>query len=477
MIDFNEKSLDVEQSLLGSLLQLGDTNTELFSKTIRMVKEKSFYSVSHKAIFRAIKLAANRNNHVDMTLVNECLKASGDEERSGGIIYLAEMMRSTPSAANIIGYAKIVREYSVERYANSKLNEMLGMFNDSSTGDVYQRLGMLETTIGDILNLGLKDDKAGLKHISESLGTWLDNIEDVRKDGVDKNKFTTGIESLDDILGVKGLRRGGLYGVGARPKMGKSAFMMLIANHFALDLNEFVAVFSMEMPEEEIAERSITNRTLLNPSEFYRKDPSTESTARLDTTFSELVKSGMHVDDGTGLTLGHIQREARKLRKEKGSIGLICVDYLTLMEAEKADRNDLAYGMITKALKNLAKELNCVVLMLTQLNRGLESRADKRPMPSDSRDTGQIEQDVDGWFGLYMESVYDEEVSFPGLTEVLVRLNRHGGKGTAFVEMRQGFHVPVSNNDGATELNIRKQKKKEEEPQTEFTPKTKKYAR
>jgi len=129
------------------------------------------------------------------------------------------------------------------------------------------------------------------------------------------------------------------------------------------------------------------------------------------------------------------------------------------MEAEKADRNDLAYGMITKALKNLAKELNCVVLMLTQLNRGLENRPDKRPMPSDSRDTGQIEQDVDLWLGLYKASVYDEEVQDQGLTEVLVRLNRHGGTGTAFVEMKQGFHVPVSMIDGAKMLNNRAQVK------------------
>ena len=146
----------------------------------------------------------------------------------------------------------------------------------------------------------------------------------------------------------------------------------------------------------------------------------------------------------------------------KQSSNIVEINHLT-KEAEKADRNDLAYGMITKALKNLAKELNCVVLLLTQLNRGLENRPDKRPMPSDSRDTGQIEQDVDLWLGLYKESVYDEEVSDQGLTEVLVRLNRHGGTGTAFVEMRQGFHVPLSIQDGARIINNRKQTKLDEQ--------------
>ena len=288
----------------------------------------------------------------------------------------------------------------------------------------------------------------------------------------DKNAFSTGIESLDDVLGVKKMRRGSLVGVGARPKMGKSAFMMLIANHFALELNEPVALFSMEMPSVEIAERAMTSRSTVNPAEFYRKGISNESGGRRDMALNELMNSNMFVDDGAALTIGHIQRESRKLRKDKGKIGLICVDYLTLMEAEKADRNDLAYGMITKALKNLAKELNCVVLMLTQLNRGLENRPDKRPMPSDSRDTGQIEQDVDLWIGLYKESVYDEEISDGGLTELLVRLNRHGGTGTGFVEMREGFHVPVTMEKGALILNNRTQSKikseEEKNPKTSY---------
>ena len=200
----------------------------------------------------------------------------------------------------------------------------------------------------------------------------------------------------------------------------------------------------------------------MNPSEFYRTS-SNEVAGRRDMALSELLSSKMFIDDGSALSISHIERESRNIRKEKGSIGLICVDYLTLMEAEKADRNDLAYGIITKKLKNLAKELDCVVLLLTQLNRGLEQRPDKRPMPSDSRDTGQIEQDVDLWLGLYKESVYDESLCDQGLTEVIVRLNRHGGTGTGFVEMRQGFHVPMSTLDGAKMLNNRQQNKIDEQ--------------
>jgi len=458
MINTQEDSTFAEQAVIGSLMHLTTPESKLMISTMAMLKPQSFYMRYHQQIFSAIKALFVKNENIDLLTVEAQCKRQGNDDHNL-FIYLAESIKKTPSAENIVAYAKLVREYSVERFANQKLQELLGTFNDRSEGDVYQRLGLLESTIADISNMSMRNEKGGLKHIGDALGEWLDNIDQVLDDGYDKNAFSTGIESLDDILGVKKMRRGSLIGVGARPKMGKSAFMMLLANHFALDLKEPVAIFSMEMPSVEIAERAMTNRTTVNPAEFYRNGISNESQGRRDSAFKELLNSNMYIDDGSSLSISHIQRESRAIRKEKGKVGLIAVDYLTLMEAEKADRNDLAYGIITKKLKNLAKELNCVVLMLTQLNRGLESRNDKRPIPSDSRDTGQIEQDVDLWIGLYKDSVYNEEVVEQGLTEVLVRLNRHGGTGKAFVEMKQGFHVPVSLNEGARILNIREQSK------------------
>lgn len=448
MENFLDHSIEAEQGLLAGLIRLSDYNSDPFQKAIAMLKDSSFYSLQHKIIFSAIKAVGVKSKVVDLITVSDFIEKQGNSSEGCDFLYLSQMMKANPSAANVTGYAKIIREYAVERFSVRKLNEIMANFTDRSNGDIYQRLGSIESMVSEISNMGLKADSGGLKHITDSLSTWLDNIEQVQNDGYDRNAFTTGVESLDDILGVKGMRRGSLVGVGARPKMGKSAFMMLLANHFALDLKEPVAVFSMEMPSHEIAERAITTRTNMAPSVFYRGN-NNEAKGRLDTSFDELVRSNLMIDDGSGLSLSHIIRESRKMYRDKGKIGLICVDYLTLMEAEKAERNDLAYGKITKALKNLAKELNCVVLLLTQLNRGLENRPDKRPMPSDSRDTGQIEQDVDLWIGLYKASVYHEEICEQGLTEVITRLNRHGGTGTAFVNMHEGFHVPLSTNDGA----------------------------
>jgi len=452
----NEDSLYVEQSVLGSLLQLADPDSKAAETVLSILKPKSFYSLLHRNIYQTIKTLQATGEHFDMITVEAKYKTLGFTDENL-ILTLANLIQVTPSPSNAIGYAKNVREFAIERFATTKLNDILADFADKSNGTVQQRIGLLETTFSEISNLALRDEKKGLKHVSEIALGWIDIVDEIQKDGFDKNKFTTGIESLDDVLGVKGMRRGSLVGVGARPKMGKTALLSLIANHFALDLKETVAIFSMEMPQVEIFERSLSGRMRIDPIKLYSTNASNETRGRLDTACTEFHTSNLYIEDTPALRLSDIQREARNLRREKGSIGLICIDYLTLMEAEKADRNDLAYGMITKGLKNLAKELNCVVILLTQLNRGLENRPDKRPMPSDSRDTGQIEQDVDLWIGLYKDSVYNEGGQHQGLTELIVRLNRHGGTGTGFVEMKEGYHLPLTTVEGTKMENIRSQ--------------------
>ena len=197
-------------------------------------------------------------------------------------------------------------------------------------------------------------------------------------------------------------------------------------------------MFSLEMPDKQILERMIGQASGVNTDIFYRGAGRDEEFAIANARLAEMVESqNLYIDDTPGASLSHIIAECRRIKRERGKVGMVLVDYLTLMAAEKADRNDLAYGLITKGLKNLAKELDCVVVLLTQLNRELEKRANKRPLPSDSRDTGQIEQDCDYWLGIYREGAYDE--NYPqGDTELLLRLNRHGSGGVVFCEQRNG---------------------------------------
>lgn len=198
-------------------------------------------------------------------------------------------------------------------------------------------------------------------------------------------------------------------------------------------------IFSLEMPQEQIFERMVGQYTRVNTDIFYRGADNDSDFARANAGALELATSGnLFIDDTPAITLGHIVAESRRIKRDKGVIGMIMIDYLTLMKPEKAERNDLAYGLVTKGLKNLAKELDCVVVLLTQLNRGNEQRGNKRPLPSDSRDTGQIEQDCDYWLGIHREGATDEKAD-QHLTELLLRLNRHGKTGIVYIEQKNGI--------------------------------------
>ena len=233
MIDNNESAIQAEQSVIGSLLMLSSPESQLVIKTMGMLKAGSFYKLYNRQIFKSIKALFVMGENIDsLTVEVQCKKQGVDDD--GLFMYLAQTMNNTPSSSNVIGYAKIVRECSIERFANQKLQDLMGMFNDHSEGDVYQRLGLLETAITDISSIGMRNESGGLKHINEAAVKWLDNIDEIHASGFDKNKLTTGIESIDEILGVKGMVRGSLVGVAARPKMGKTAFMSLMINHISL---------------------------------------------------------------------------------------------------------------------------------------------------------------------------------------------------------------------------------------------------
>jgi len=276
--------------------------------------------------------------------------------------------------------------------------------------------------------------------------------------------LTTGISSLDRLLAPKGLMKGSLFVIGARPKMGKTTLYGQMALNCAIREEKPALLFSLEMPDSQILEKLEGQQSGVNPSIFYMPADGADAEYQgdYDGDFTKaiavghrLIENGMlYIDDTPGLSLAHIAAQSRRIKRERGSVGMVLVDYLTLMKAEKADRNDLAYGEITKGLKNLAKELDCVVVLLTQLSRALEQRPDKRPMPSDSRDTGQIEQDCDYWLGIYLDGFYHENTP-PGITEVILRLNRHGEGGTVFALQKNGAIYDMDQSAARADINAR----------------------
>jgi len=336
----------------------------------------------------------------------------------------------------------------MERYGIQRMTEATELMyarNGMSAADKFEAVQSIFTQIADHAKTG---SRKGLRTFQQAVADWSDGFEERMKPDGKSRGLTTGIPSLDDLLGVKRIVRGSLFVIGARPKMGKTTLYTQMGINCATVENEPALMFSLEMPESQMVEKITAQQSRLSPNVFYPDMQKEDYGYRGDWNndigkatkiMGALIDTGnLMVDDTPGITLSHIVAESRRIKRERGKVGMILVDYLTLMTADKAERNDLAYGLITKGLKMLAKELDCVVVLLTQLNRELEKRPNKRPLPSDSRDTGQIEQDCDYWLAIYREGAYDENVN-QSETELLLRLNRHGETGVVHCEQRNGI--------------------------------------
>ncbi|WP_437609621.1 DnaB-like helicase C-terminal domain-containing protein [Erwinia sp. V71] len=439
-------SLEAEQSVIAAILL--DAQSDRAQHAISMLKPESFYLRVHQLIFGAMKDMSKGSAVIDGLTLSDRLERDGLLAQVGGFAYLMQITKDIVGQANITAYANVVREKAIERYGIQKLaeaTELMYSRNGMSAAEKFEAIQMLTTEITDYAKTG---KRRGLRSFSDVMDEWVVDLEKRFDPAGEQRGMSTGIPSLDRMLAPKGLVKGSLFVIGARPKMGKTTLYSQMAINCAIREKKPALMFSLEMPGDQILEKLVGQKSGVNPSIFYMPatdDADDQYQGDYDADFSRATETArrlgeiemLYIDDTPGISLAHIVAESRKVKRQKGCVGMILVDYLTLMTAEKADRNDLAFGMITKGLKNLAKELGCVVVLLTQLNRELEKRVNKRPMPSDSRDTGQIEQDCDYWVGIYREGAYDENVP-AGETELLLRLNRHGNTGTVHCLQKDG---------------------------------------
>ncbi|CAH5913752.1 Replicative DNA helicase [Enterobacter cloacae] len=438
MTDINmiPQNIEAEQSVLGGMML--DSGSDRCQTAMSMLKPESFYIRPHQVIFAEMRELVANQKPIDLITLIESLESKGLGEQAGGFAYMAEISKNTPSAANIVHYAMLVREKAMERYGIDKLTSATELLYSRNGMTTSQKFDAIQTLFTDIADYAKTGNRQGLREFSEVMGDWVDEVEARWSDSDATRGLSTGIGSLDDLLQPKGLVKGALMVIGARPKMGKTTLYSQLAVNCA-EVEQLPALmFSLEMPDKQIVERMIGQVSRVNTDVFYGDRYDDAQVAMAFAAGGRLAQTGnLYVDDTPGITLAHIVAESRRIKRERGAVGMVLVDYLTLMTADKADRNDLAYGIITKGLKNLAKELNCIVVLLTQLNRDLEKRTNKRPMPSDSRDTGQIEQDCDYWIGIYREGAYDENAD-QAATELLLRLNRHGPTGVVYCDQRNG---------------------------------------
>jgi len=390
-------SFEAEQSVLGGLM----LDNDAWDRVAERVIDQDFYSRPHRLIFQAMTRLSNAGNPIDLITLQEELERSEQLEEAGGFAYLVEIAKNTPSAANINAYAEIVRERAdLLDLAESKVFKIAEQRTSANEGPQPLKL-ILEQTVDKIEEL-FKTPHNGVTGVSSGYN--------------DLDKMTAGLQRSDLII------------VAARPSMGKTTFAMNLCEHAALTADKPVLIFSLEMPSEQIIMRMLASVGRIDQTKVRTGQLDDEDWARLSSTMGLLLEKGkMYIDDASGLTPTDVRSRARRVAREHGGLSMIMVDYLQLMRVPAlSDNRTLEIGEISRSLKALAKELQCPVVALSQLNRSLEQRADKRPVNSDLRESGSIEQDADLIMFIYRDEVYHDDSPDKGIAEIIIGKQRNG---------------------------------------------------
>ncbi|MGR2875461.1 replicative DNA helicase [Vibrio vulnificus] len=419
-------SLEAEQSVLGGLL----LDNERWDTVAERVVSKDFYSRPHRLIFDAIKSILEENKPLDLITLSEHLERREQLEDVGGFAYLADLAKNTPSAANINAYADIVAERALVRNLISVANEIADAGYDPQGRSSEDLLDLAESKVFAIAEERTSENE-GPQNVDSILEKTLERVELLYKspqDGVtgvdtgftDLNKKTAGLQGSDLII------------VAARPSMGKTTFAMNLCENAAMDQDKPVLIFSLEMPAEQIMMRMLASLSRVDQTKIRTGQLDDEDWARISSTMGILMeKKNMYIDDSSGLTPTEVRSRARRVAREHGGLSMIMVDYLQLMRVPAlSDNRTLEIAEISRSLKALAKELNVPVVALSQLNRSLEQRADKRPVNSDLRESGSIEQDADLIMFIYRDEVYNPDSALKGTAEIIIGKQRNGPIGS-----------------------------------------------
>ena len=422
-------SIEAEQSVLGGLLLSGLSNDSSAWDTIAdKVVETDFYRQDHRLIFRAIADLAEDNKPLDLITVSEWLKQRNELENAGGFVYLATMAKDTPSAANIKAYAEIVREKSILRQLISVGTGIADSAFNSQGRASKELLDEAEQKVFKIAEHGSKQGQV-FKPLKKLLKVTLEHIEELSKINTNITGVSTGYTDLDEM--TSGLQKGDLVIVAGRPSMGKTTFSMNIAEYAAAHKKLPTAIFSMEMPAEQLTLRMLSSMGRVDQHRLRTGKLTDEDWPRVATAVKIFSDVPMFIDDSPALSPTEVRARARRLMREHGQLGLIVLDYLQLMQTGAATENRATeISEISRSLKALAKELSVPVIALSQLNRSLEQRPNKRPVMSDLRESGAIEQDADIIIFIYRDEVYNPESPDKGTAEIIIAKQRNGPIGT-----------------------------------------------
>jgi replicative DNA helicase len=418
-------SLEAEQAVLGGLM----LDNRRFDDVSEIITAKDFYRQDHQLIFGAVERLAGDGEPLDVVTLAEFLERAGDLEDSGGLSYLAELAEKTPGAANIRAYAQIVQERSVLR----QLVDASGQIADSAFNPQGRTSSeILDEAERNVFRIaeGRAKEGSGPKTINPLLADTLGRIEELFENGEPTTGLTTGFTDLDEW--TSGMQPADLLIVAGRPSMGKTTFAMNVVENALLKSGEPILVFSMEMPAEALVMRMLSSLGRIDQTRIRSGRLEEDDWPRLTSAVSLLKDKPLYIDDTPALSPTEMRSRARRIARENGGkIGMIMVDYLQLMRVPgNTEGRTAEISEISRSLKGLAKELSCPVMALSQLNRSLEQRPNKRPVNSDLRESGAIEQDADVIMFVYRDEVYNEDTPDKGIAEIIIGKQRNGPIGT-----------------------------------------------
>ena len=427
-------SVEAEQSVLGGIL----LDTTAWDKIADLISERDFYRFEHRLIFRHIGRLTEFAKAVDVITVAESLENNAELDKAGGLAYLGSLAQNVPSAANIRRYAEIVRERAIMRQLAEVGSEIATSAYNPGGRDARQLLDEAESRVFEISEAGERGQQ-GFVPIPPLLTQVVERIETLysRDNDSDVTGIATGFTDLDRM--TSGLQPGDLVIVAGRPSMGKTAFSINIAEHVALELNKPVAIFSMEMGGTQLAMRMIGSVGKLNQHTLRTGKLEDDDWSRMTHALGRLNDAPIFIDETAALNSLELRSRARRLHRQNDGLGLIVIDYIQLMSSTSSkggENRATEISEISRSLKGLAKELQVPVIALSQLNRSLEQRPNKRPIMSDLRESGAIEQDADLILFIYRDEVYNPDSPDKGSAEIIIGKQRNGPIGTVGLTFR-----------------------------------------
>ncbi len=417
-------AIEAEQAVLGGLMLDGNS----WEQVAERLTEHDFYRADHRIIYRAIATLALQDKPIDVITISERLEAQAELNDAGGLAYLGEIAKNTPSAANIRAYADIVKERAVLR----QLIEVGTEISDSG----FEPKGRLADELVDaaeqkvfaIAERGAKA-RSGPRGIADVLTTTVERIEELYESDSAVTGMPSGFSDLDKL--TAGLQKSDLIIVAGRPSMGKTTFAMNIAEYVGMMGDRPVLIFSMEMPSEQLAMRMLSSLGRIEMQRIRSGQLDDGDWPRLSSAIAMMSEKKVFIDDTGALGPSEVRARARRVVREQGDLGLIVLDYLQLMRVSGSSEHRAAeISEISRSLKSLARELNVPIIALSQLNRSLEQRTDRRPMMSDLRESGALEQDADLILFIYRDEVYHKDSPAKGTAEIIVAKQRNGPIGT-----------------------------------------------